>query len=1091
MLRGAIVGGTEVDATGAVPTRVAVDESAVAEALGTALFVTRSTARELQFAHQSFGEFLAADWLSRLDFTRIASLLCLPGDADRRIIPQLQGVAAWAAALNADVFAHVLAVDADLLLRPSMARVAPEQRREVVDALLDLAEQGHLDFSGQSVRRALADLVHPGLADQLLDALGDASGHWRARELACEIAADCNMTVLEDALLDVALDTAAPVRLRTSAVLAFDDVASDEPSRSRLIELATADLDLEGADELKGAALRAVWPKAMTAEQLFAAITPPKAPEVLGLYTAFMADELVDGLGDDDLALALRWAADHYDPYGLGRLELLALRILARAWSQIDDPAIAGQITEMVRAQLMAHLILLQPTAVDTNDLFVAAPGRRKLVCRLVPALRRGELDATSLVNSEPALVLRGDLPWVLEQLTASLGTEEERAWATVANQLWAYQDDEAVALIWEVMDYSQQLAEVAADRFAPIPLDSELAENNRQWYERQQRIQAERAAREAEQEAWTSALARRLSDAVADPQTAWPQLSALLTGERHDALVREAEQRVVDSPGFALTDPATRQTLIDRAEHYLVTADLAPDDWLGSGEIPQRAVSAVRALDLLLIEAPDRLESLAPDVWSRAVPSLVAHPSSPGTKGEASRELRLRANAIDPARVARALTRIVIGEDRRNGRAWQLEHADELGSNELEAKLTETLEHGDLRPDSAADIVAYGLRANYASIRRWAVGQVDRVPGISWAQLEHVVALRVAVRLIQGTADAAWSSIWRAMQHSALWGCELAAAVVEIDVPRLDRALDESELAELFCWLQDHFPAQEDPRAHVVNQRTRIAWWRDSLLNALVHTATDAGIQALGAIRDRYPALDGLSTFVVRASDAHRAAAWRPPTPTAVVELGLHHDRRLVANDLDLLRVVLEALERIQQRLRPPNPAAADLWDTAVRKPKAEDDISDWLQRQLQDEFQRRLIIIDREVQVSRLPGGGVGERTDLLIQAAAGDDLNDAEMVALVIEVKGCWNPRLSREMREQLADRYLDPHARRCGIYLIAWFGRGNWADGDYRRRSCGSDKDLVEKTYQQQARDLSAARELAVQSVVLDGSLPERR
>jgi hypothetical protein len=172
-------------------------------------------------------------------------------------------------------------------------------------------------------------------------------------------------------------------------------------------------------------------------------------------------------------------------------------------------------------------------------------------------------------------------------------------------------------------------------------------------------------------------------------------------------------------------------------------------------------------------------------------------------------------------------------------------------------------------------------------------------------------------------------------MQGSELWGREFAAAVVEIDAPRLDRTLQEAELAELFCWLQDHFPAQEDPRTQMVSQRTRIAWWRDSLLDALVRRGTDAGVHALVVIRDRYPALEGLSTLVVQAGDARRAAAWRPPTPTAVVELGLDLDRRLVASDLDLLRVVLEALERIQRRLRPPAPAAPDLRDTAAHKPK------------------------------------------------------------------------------------------------------------------------------------------------------------
>jgi hypothetical protein len=79
----------------------------------------------------------------------------------------------------------------------------------------------------------------------------------------------------------------------------------------------------------------------------------------------------------------------------------------------------------------------------------------------------------------------------------------------------------------------------------------------------------------------------------------------------------------------------------------------------------------------------------------------------------------------------------------------------------------------------------------------------------------------------------------------------------------------------------------------------------------------------------------------------------------------------------------------------------------------------------------------------------------------------------------------------MNEQLAARYLNPHERRCGIYLIAWFGREQWANSDNRRRRCAAARHSVEATYEQQAHDLSTASELQVRSVVLDCSLPEPR
>ena len=1042
--------------------------------------------------HQSFAEFLAANWLSGLDFERVASLICLPDDPERRIAPQLQGTVAWLAVMHPQVFAHVLAIQANLLVGSTLARVPFELRPAVVDALLALVARERVDPHDSTIRGALAGLAHPRLPEQLIVVLSDQDQPLQLRTLACEIASACKLQALGESLVDLALDSAAPIRLRTEAAMAIDQIDVDDVQRARLLGLTSAELDDDDADELKGAALLATWPRVMDGDQLFAAITPPREPGTLGLYSMFMSTQLLDGLEDADIPIALRWAASHYDPYSLGRLELLALQVVVRAWSHLDDAEVIELIAGIAQAQLATHAILLQPSGVDTAGLFVDESGRRQLILRLIDAVADDAIDPGDLVHSAPPLLDRKDLPWVIEQLVGGVGETNELAWARLANQLWTYDDDEAVELIWEALDSSQELAQVAADRIAPIPLDSEIAERNRVWYQRNERVRRQRAEQEAEQKAWRDGLAERLIDAAAAPRTTWPELSSILTGERRNSLLREAEERTVDSPGFELADSSTRQVLVDLAEHFLTDTDPRADDWLATGEIPAQAISAVRALDLMLAEAPTRLDSLDPDAWSRWIPALATHTGGHDAKGEAVRELRERANAIHPDQVAHVLIRLIAAEDRRTGRAWQLAHADEIRSPELETRLTSFLEAGGLRPDSVGDVVAYGLRANYASIRRWALEMVDSAQALSWMQLEYVSTIRIAAELMQRAPDAGWLSVWPAMQASAMWGIELAQAVAEIDRPRLDQALDEDELAELFTWLHEHFPAEQDPQPiTTVTRRTRVAWWRDSMLNALAVKGTHEAVQALGTLREMFPSLSGLSSILIQADDERRRSAWRPPNPASVIALGLDVDRRLVSGDLDLLRVVQEALVRVQQRLRPPNPAAADLWDTAVGKPKSEEDISDWLQRQLQDEFDRRLIVVDREVQVSRLPGGGVGERTDLLVRAAAGNDLTDAEMVSLVIEVKGCWNQRLAQDMADQLADRYLAPPNQRCGIYLIAWFDAAHWTADDYRKSRCVVPKDSLEQIYRNQAADLSDARDLVLQSVVLDGSLPNTR
>src|SRR5207253_2750370 len=100
------------------------------------------------------------------------------------------------------------------------------------------------------------------------------------------------------------------------------------------------------------------------------------------------------------------------------------------------------------------------------------------------------------------------------------------------------------------------------------------------------------------------------------------------------------------------------------------------------------------------------------------------------------------------------------------------------------------------------------------------------------------------------------------------------------------------------------------------------------------------------------------------------------------------------------------------------------------------------------------RGILAFREVEVRRQPTAGLGERVDLLVSAFAGERVEDAPVVKVVIEVKCCWHRDLTTAMADQLADRYLTAGSRRCGIYLVLYFGPDGWtAEDDNRRAACG--------------------------------------
>ena len=269
---------------------------------------------------------------------------------------------------------------------------------------------------------------------------------------------------------------------------------------------------------------------------------------------------------------------------------------------------------------------------------------------------------------------------------------------------------------------------------------------------------------------------------------------------------------------------------------------------------------------------------------------------------------------------------------------------------------------------------------------------------------------------------------------------------------------------------------------AHFVGPREQVADYRDEILRLLINRGN---ARALTAIGQPETATGRDLTYVrIQAEEAWRIQSWIPPRPEDVVSLAADSQRRIVLSAGDLQRVALEGPERIQEMLGPQG-QAHQVWDTTARRPKREPEIAAWIADRLRDDLRGRGIIINREVEVRVNPRGGVGDRTDIHIDAIAGERVEGAEQVTVIVEVKGCWHRELLTAMRDQLAHTYLSPGSRH-GIYLCVWFGPERWDDQtDQRRQVCRELDEDLSTTLNIQAAQLRAQYEIT--PVILDASL----
>jgi len=331
------------------------------EALNTALFTGRTGDAAVDdsggalASHQTFAEFLAADWVCahEMKLPQILSLLHDPTDPERRVVPQLRQVAAWLSSMRADILAAVAAREPELLLSSDVVHIPDASRQALVASLLVRSEANRLMRPSFGERLSYDRLNHPSLGAQLGPVLQDAARPVRVRLLALEIARACRVKALAAIGAEIALDTREPLDVRTAAAMLVAS-AGAVPERCLLMMLVDAPPAEDEAEELRGAALLASW-RLLTPDQLFAVLTRPRRPNWSGAY--FLAlREIAAGLGSEYIIEAARWLARLGPGSSAGAFDGLVEGALCLAIEHAEDDCVRAPLLTYIRRRLRRHM---------------------------------------------------------------------------------------------------------------------------------------------------------------------------------------------------------------------------------------------------------------------------------------------------------------------------------------------------------------------------------------------------------------------------------------------------------------------------------------------------------------------------------------------------------------------------------------------------------------------------------------------------------------------------------------------------------------------------------------------------------------
>jgi hypothetical protein len=350
---------------------------------------------------------------------------------------------------------------------------------------------------------------------------------------------------------------------------------------------------------------------------------------------------------------------------------------------------------------------------------------------------------------------------------------------------------------------------------------------------------------------------------------------------------------------------------------------------------------------------------------------------------------------------------------------------------------------------------------------------------------LKHEKAIYCGALLLIYGEEKGWKIVQEILNNEPDFGCKVIAEVARghDHSGAIVRSLSEQSVEDLYVWLAERFPHNEDPEmegVHSVDTRERIAHFRDAVLRGLRERGTSEAVAAIREIAKRLPNLSWIKFTGLEARQIVMRKTWDGNSPKDILNLVRSSDNRLVDNEEQLLEVIIASFKRYQRLLLGEKPAVYDLWNTNDWTPKKETFISDHVVRHLENDLKDRGIVVNREVQIRR------GQETDIHIVAIREKQDGSMDQVKVIAEVKGCWHSEVKTAMQTQLRDRYLKENQCGHGLYLVAWFLCDKWKEESRKRKTPQWTLEEAQKFFQRQATDLSRPGEVLC-AVVLDAKL----
>lgn len=1101
--------------------------------LNTGFFVSRGENR-LGWAHQSYAEFLAAHYLHNHVSPSQRQNLVVHSDGEC-IVPQLREVAAWLAAMSPAFLDFFADLDPKALMQSELISEDHENRERLTNLYLDLLDREEILETPINSRTRYQRLNQANLAKQINAFVADESHNKASRREAIYISYSCELHDTAPTLIELALDKAEDYYLRSIAAYVASQIGSAEAKLLLKPLIYGGDDDIY--DELKGAALIANWPHALSATELFSALTPQKKSNLSGNYVLFLRREIVHLIDPEDLPIALIWAArfveehteDHYQlDYVIAEI---IDEVILKSWAYVEDPKVCEAFALLILAKISHFSSLFGTHRIEIskldehyqqvmNEFLADNEKRRGLLIAAVRLITNPEYEYYNLKHSIP-LLREADLDWLLELLRTSYSPiSHETVYKLIDAVFSPYWSSHMNSMSYAIDNFPA--LEEKYRNYLCVKLNSEYAKDQRSQFQYRKELERKRAEADAKYEEQiieppsVDQLIQLLELCEKGSYERWWETNLWLSVNEYGKFGDwSADMRRM--PRWTDLSEVVKQRLIDRGIDFLHYFSPEAHVWTDTGKFRRPSLAGYRILFLLFDEG----FTISSEIMKKWTSTLIEFPHH-FIDSDHEKHVRFLEQAYinDPSGFVISLEKYLAHWSNPNLDLGILDnylnHLGKFAPEDVTQVLVRYLNNPNIKPEHFRVILTFLVLRGTSESFATAIGFILSLREIDFgdplelsksSEDENTAIQLASFILFLAPLSSHRNIVWEIMLQSESFGRRVIAYLVRYGLENYDKEIEIRlsfvEAADLFLLAGELFPIDEDPKPlemtgfYTVTYRHNLARWRNSLLEYIAAEGTIESLRQLDRISETYPNLRTVKVLRKRLIEKLHERSWHPPQLSEILGLFRSQEARLIQSNQALMDVVIESLQRLQDRLQGETPSAQFLWNIVdkegICRPKDERSLSNYIRQHLDQDLKDTGIIVNREVEIRSKQGGvgaAPGEIPDLYVSAIQKDDSGTViKRFSVLIEVKGNWNTHVLSSMKTQLYDRYLaDNDQTNCGLYVVGWFNCPQWDEND-RNRASGMRHQLedLRQLLNHQAEELSANGKHFIRSVVLDASL----